>query len=138
VAGPAATAPVPSVSSSSASAASSSSASSASAPFAGNAPFTVTASGTRYEAATLAAQVRAKLHATRPTGTGADLGTAPASALRGCVVHLTGGLPPRLVDRATYQGDPAYIIASSSHVWVVGLGCTAANSELIRSVALAG
>jgi hypothetical protein len=51
---------------------------------------------------------------------------------------LTGDVPPRLVDRATYQGEPAYVIASSTRVWVVRLGCTAAKTELIVSAALAG
>ena len=69
----------------------------------------------------------------------ASLGVATSSAaLRGCVLHLTGGVAPRLVDRATYQGEPAYVIASSTRVWVVGLGCTAAKTELVVSVALAG
>jgi hypothetical protein len=45
---------------------------------------------------------------------------------------------PRLVDRATYQGEPAYVIASSARVWVVEPGCTAAITDLIVSVALAG
>jgi hypothetical protein len=94
--------------------------------------FRVTASGTKYEPGTLAAQAR-----TRATSSTA-LGAAPSAALRGCVLQLTGGAPPRLVDRATYQGEPAYVIASSSRVWVVGLGCTAAKTELIVSVALAG
>jgi hypothetical protein len=94
--------------------------------------FRVTASGTKYEPGTLAAQVRAG------TTSSTTLGTAPSAALRGCVLQLTGGLPPRLVDRATYQGEPAYVIASSTRVWVVGLGCTAAKTELIVSVALAG
>jgi hypothetical protein len=65
-------------------------------------------------------------------------GAGPTAALRGCVLHLTGDVPPRLVDRATYQGEPAYVIASSTRVWVVGLGCTATKTELIVSVALAG
>jgi hypothetical protein len=141
-AAPNASAPVPSASASSAPAApaapSSALSSSAAAPFAGTVPFTVTASGTKYETATLAAQVRAKLRVSRPSGSAADQDSTPAATLRGCVAHVTGGLPPRLVDRATYQGNPAYIIASSSRVWVVGLGCTAANSELITSVSLAG
>ena len=87
--------------------------------------FVVTASGTRYQQATLAEQVRARLPANRRArtsgatvpATGADrspaasasclVGTAagPSAALRGCVLHLTGGVPPRLVDRATYQGS---------------------------------
>jgi len=121
--------------------------------------FVVTASGTKYQAATLATQVRTRLAtpaagassgagnvpgpsatssaaASAPSSASAAGTRAPTSALRGCVLHLTGGRAPRLVDRATYQGTPAYVIASSSHVWVVGLGCTATNAELITSVAL--
>jgi hypothetical protein len=109
-------------------------ASSAAAPDVGSATFSVTASGTRYERATLTEQVRARV-----AGGPASLGAATLStALRGCVLHLTGGAAPRLVDRATYQGEPAYVIASSTRVWVVGLGCTAAKTELVVSVALAG
>lgn len=96
--------------------------------------FTVTASGTKYQAATLAAQVQARLNAPAGSGTG----TGPSTALRGCVSHLTGGQSPRLVDQATYQGSPAYVIATSSRAWVVGLGCTTANPELVKSVPLAG
>jgi hypothetical protein len=94
--------------------------------------FLVTASGTRYQRATLTGQVHA-----RSAGS-TSVGAPPSAALRGCVLHLTGGALPRLVDRATYQGEPSYVIASSTRVWVVGLGCTAAKTELIVSVALAG
>jgi hypothetical protein len=110
-----------------------------------SAPFTVTASGTKYRQATLPEQVRAKLtvHNGQEASTGAipsagSTVAVPSPALRGCVLHLTGGAPPRLVDRATYQDEPAYVVASSTRVWVVGLGCTAAKPELIVSVALAG
>lgn len=118
--------------------------------------FTVTTSGTKYQAATLAAQVRARLAAsgimTQAPSASAPAASASSSALagssssgapvptglRGCVLRLTGGVLPRLVDRATYQGEAAYIIAGSNRVWVVGLGCTAAKTELIASVPLAG
>jgi hypothetical protein len=125
----------------------SSASSASSAAGAGNssASFTVTASGTKYQRAALAEQVRAKLAADggRKTSAGAVPSAAstvavPSPAIRGCVLHLTGGASPRLVDRATYQGEPAYVVASSTRVWVVGLGCTAAKTELIVSVALAG
>lgn len=110
--------------------------------------FVVTASGTEYQRATLAEQVRTQLGA---AGTHASPGTTvpaasasatsaaavPSQALRGCVLQLTNGVPPRLVDRATYEGDPAYIIASPSRIWVVGLGCTAAKTEVVASVPLA-
>jgi len=122
--------------------------------------FVVTASGTKYQAATLASQVRTRLSHSPvasnggpssvpgPSGTSsvpaagasktaaAGVAHAPTTALRACVLHLTGGQPPRFVDRATYQGDPAYVIATSNHVWVVGLGCTTADEELVTSVAL--
>ncbi|MGH3296915.1 MAG: hypothetical protein ACRDP7_34490 [Trebonia sp.] len=116
-------------------------------PEAGNSStsFTVTTSGTKYQQVTLAEQVRAKLpaHGGQETFAGTSphstsTAAVPNPALRGCVLHLTGGAPPRLVDRATYQDEPAYIVASSTRVWVVGLGCTAAKTELIVSVALAG
>jgi hypothetical protein len=121
------------------------------APRAGQTPstFAVTVSGTRYQQGTLAAQVRGKLAAGGGKSTFA--GTVPAAsasaalsaggptqALRGCVLHFTDGAAPRLVDRATYNGEQAYVIASSTQVWVVGLGCTAAKPELITSVPLAG
>lgn len=107
------------------------------------ASFRVTASGTGYQRSTLAGQVRVVLshENTKPSGAevpGARSATGSASPLYGCVLHLTGGQSPLLVDRATYQGQAAYIVASSSRVWVVGLGCTAAKPELIVSVPLAG
>jgi hypothetical protein len=142
----------------------------ASPEFGGNASnFVVTASGTKYQAATLGEQVRVRLAAsgnaqggtvpapsaiapagsassTAPAasasssalGASSSSGTPVPAGLRGCVLHLTDGALPRLVDRATYQGEAAYIIAGSNRVWVVGLGCTAAKTELIASVPLAG
>jgi hypothetical protein len=111
--------------------------------------FSVTVSGTKYQLATLADQVRVELAAigrlpspgsTVPAASASSSspGAGPSAELRGCVLAVTDGAAPRLVDQATYQGDPAYIIASSSQVWVVGLGCTAANTDLVQSVPLAG
>jgi len=94
------------------------------------AAFVVTASGTRYEPPTLAAQVRAEL--ARP----AKSGTQPSASLAACALHLTGQARPSLVDRATYQGKPAYVIAVANWAWVVGPGCTASNPELMASVGL--
>lgn len=119
-------------------------------PSSGNAAglhFGVTASGTRYRAATLAAQARANVAAAAQLGvakqqtpnSASNLSSAagtPTAALRGCVAHLTGGRSPQLVDLATYQGKLAYIIVGSTKVWVVGLGCTAGNPELIASAPL--
>lgn len=61
---------------------------------------------------------------------------ASSAQLSACVLHLTGQMRPRLVDRATYQGKPAYVIAVTNRAWVVGTGCTASNPELIASVGL--
>jgi hypothetical protein len=118
-----------------------------------NADFVVTQSGTGYQGATLASQVREQLSAVTPGPPAASstLPSTPASAsasgpaqvapsaqLAGCVSGLTGGVTPRLVDRASYDGTPAYIVAVSSRVWVVRLGCTAADPQEITSVSLTG
>lgn len=100
------------------------------------ATFAVTASGTSYEPGALAAQVRAQLaQPTRAAPLPADE-AAPSAQLSGCVLHLTGQVKPRLVDRATYEGKPVYVIAVTNWAWVVGTGCTASNPELIASVGL--
>jgi hypothetical protein len=99
------------------------------------AAFTVTASGTNYLPATLALQVRAQLARSAKTALPAAEAT-PSAQLSACVLHLTGQLRPSLVDRATYQGKPAYVIAVTNRAWVVGTGCTASNPELIASVGL--
>jgi hypothetical protein len=97
------------------------------------AAFAVTASGTNYQPATLAKQVRAQL--ARPAKTAAlPAAEAAPAQLSACVLHLTGQMRPSLVDRATYQGKPAYVIAVTNWAWVVGTGCTASNPELIASV----
>ena len=119
--------------------------------------FVVIQTGTSYQRATLAQQARAQVHAAQeresasttapsatspsppPSATSASLSSlAPTARLRACVLAVTGGVSPKLVDQATYQGKPAYVIASSSHVWVVGLGCTAARPQVLASVPLAG
>jgi hypothetical protein len=61
----------------------------------------------------------------------------PSEALVGCVLHLTGNVPPTFVDRATYQSQAVYVIAVPDRAWVVGLDCTAAHPMLITSVPLA-
>jgi len=98
--------------------------------------FTVTASGTNYQSATLARQVRAQLARPAKTAAPPAAEAAPSAQLSACVLHLTGQMRPSLVDRATYQGKPAYVIAVTNWAWVVGTGCTATNPELIASVGL--
>jgi hypothetical protein len=105
--------------------------------------FVVTASGTSYQRATLGVQVRHQMavQAANRSAEGqmaAGGGSAPSPSLAGCVLQLTRNVPPSLVDRATYQGEPAYVIAVQAKAWVVGLGCTAGYSELITSIPLPG
>jgi hypothetical protein len=100
------------------------------------AAFTVTASGTNYQSATLAQQVRGQLARSAKTAVSRAAEAAPSAQLSACVLHLTGQMRPSLVDRATYQGKPAYVIAVTNWAWVVGTGCTASNPELIASVGL--
>jgi len=98
--------------------------------------FVVIASGTSYQPATLAGQVRAQLaRPAKSAATPADE-SAPSAQLAACVLNLTGQVRPRLVDRATYQGKPAYVIAVTNRAWVVGTGCTGSNPEVIASVGL--
>jgi hypothetical protein len=65
-------------------------------------------------------------------------GYLPSARLEACVSRVTGGVTPRLVDKASYDGKPAYIIAVPSQAWVVGLGCTAADTDVIAQVPLKG
>lgn len=114
------------------------------------AQFLVTKSGTSYQQATLAAQVRGELNrrgtpsasaGTLPaTGGSQAAGSAgslpPSPSLIGCVLTVTGNVPPTLVDLATYEGKSAYVIAVSDRAWVVGLSCSASNPDVITSVDL--
>jgi hypothetical protein len=114
------------------------------------APFAVIASGTSYQKATLGTQVlgvldgkASKSPATYSNSTAGNgsasssaAGSSPSPALKGCVLHLTGNARPRLVDRATYAGERAYVIVVANRVLVVGLGCTASHPDLITSAAL--
>jgi hypothetical protein len=127
--------------------------------------FLFTETGTRYQSSTLASQVQAKfivygalstpgaVHpaVSRPPSTAASApaSTAPASSagtsaqkaspqLEGCVWQLTGGVTPSLVDKASYDGKPAYIVAVPTQIWVVGLGCTADHTDVIARVPLKG
>ena len=117
-----------------------------------NAPtgFLVYSTGTAYERSTLASQVRAQLGrhdfgdlgpaaaASSAASTSGVGGSTPSPGLSGCVSKVTGGAAPSLVDRASYDGIPAYIIAVPTRVWVVRLGCTATDTQLITAVPLEG
>jgi hypothetical protein len=125
--------------------------------------FVVHSTGTSYQRATLASQARdqlANLGRLNPTtsassasasapgqspaasasasGPAADGGSPPSAQLSGCVSAVTGGVAPSLVDKASYDGIPAYIIAVPTEVWVVRRGCTAADTQLIARAPLTG
>jgi hypothetical protein len=124
--------------------------------------FLYVTSGTAYQASTLATQVQGVLSepaygsvtppvnapsATTPAAASASASAAsssvvggylPSARLAACVSRVTGGVTPRLVDKASYDGKPAYIIAVPSQVWVVGLGCTGAGTDVIARVPLKG
>jgi hypothetical protein len=135
----------------------------ASAPVAGGRTrFLVYSTGTAYKRSTLAGQVRDQLAgvgSSNSTATPASSASATASApaasastagpssplvggyvpsaqLSGCVSAVTRGVPPSLVDKASYDGIPAYIIAVPTEVWVVGRDCTAADTQLLTRVPL--
>ena len=137
-----------------------SAASSASAPTG----FLVYSTGTAYRRSTLVSQVRGQLAsydfgslgskapensasatASAPAssagaseGSSTVGGAAPSAQLSGCVSRLTGGAAPSLVDKASYDAIPAYIIAVPTEVWVVRRGCTATETQLIVAVPLKG
>jgi trimeric autotransporter adhesin len=122
--------------------------------------FLVYSTGTAYERSTLASQVRDQLgslgsinSAVTPassasasaaassaaSSSSAGVGASvPSARLSGCVSAVTGRVAPSLVDKASYDGIPAYIIAVPTEVWVVGRGCTAADTQLLTRVPLKG
>jgi hypothetical protein len=88
-------------------------------------------------ATSAAASSSASASAPAPSSTAASQSFGLAALtpkVRGCVAHFTKA--PRLVDLARYQGTPAYVIASASRVWVVGLSCTADRPHLIATAPL--
>lgn len=97
--------------------------------------FKVGRSGTEYRAGTLGTQVSELLEGRRWAG------TDPADPrLRGCVYAVTRGKAPALVDRADYEGKPAYVIAAPGersgkwNVWVVGRNCSASSPDVMTKV----
>src|SRR5216683_1522327 len=119
--------------------------------------FSAISSGTNYQPGQLTAQVAAVLaryptpaagtHAAAPTARAAtsQVPTEPyAAASAGCVERIAGGLPPRLVDKARYDGRAATIIVlpasarEPAQVWVVGPACSGARSDVLAHTSLPG
>jgi hypothetical protein len=120
--------------------------------------FSAISSGTNYQPGQLTAQVAVVLaryptpaagtHAAAPTARAAtsQVPTEPydAAASAGCVERIAGGLPPRLVDKARYDGRAATIIVlpasarGPAQVWVVGPACSGARSDVLAHTSLPG
>jgi hypothetical protein len=71
-------------------------------------------------------------------GTSSPTGYKASAALAGCVAAVTHHAKPTLVDQASYEGTAVYVIAVPTEAWVVGRGCTAADTHIITSVPLKG
>jgi hypothetical protein len=107
------------------------------------------ASGTRYRAGQLPAQVAAVLKRHPAHG---HIGAAPPAAVRAgaaafphlaeCVTHLAGGQHPRLVDIAHYGTQPAAVIVvpvpgtTRVQVSVTGPGCSGQGGDIITQFSM--
>jgi len=64
------------------------------------------------------------------------------ATMDGCLRRVSGGRQPLVIDQATYQGRRVNVIiapasgAAPGHVWVVGLGCSAAVSDIVAQSGL--
>jgi hypothetical protein len=63
---------------------------------------------------------------------------APSSTLVACVLKVTGGVVPSVVEYANYLDKPAFVIVLSDRGWIVGVGCTAKNPMILATVSPAG
>lgn len=74
------------------------------------------------------------------TGTFADI---PLASLRGCVNRVAAGSLVLLVDVAHYRGAVATVIVTEAaeagpmQIWVVGTGCSASSSDVLRQTTAA-
>jgi hypothetical protein len=106
-------------------------------------------SGTRFAAATLAAQAQAVLAQYRlavpapsANGPGSSTSTGSFPDLAACVTRVAGSQRIQLVDLATYRNAPAAIIvaapqAGRAQVWVVGTGCSADRADVLQRTTIA-
>jgi hypothetical protein len=107
------------------------------------------ASGTRYQAGQLPAQVAAVLkqypahgHISAAPPAAAGAGAAAFPHLAECVSHVAGRQPPRLVDIAHYGTQPAAVIVvpvpgtTTVRVSVAGPGCSAQGGDIITQFSM--
>jgi len=113
-------------------------------PGSGQPAFEVVSSGIDYQHATLGGQVSSELTKAGDAGassaTGKRLLRAATAQQHGCVLRVTSGVRPAMVDAARYQGHPATVIALSqrkpqlAQAWVVGPRCSADVSDVLAHV----
>jgi hypothetical protein len=100
--------------------------------------FSIVKSGTDYQPANLAAQIEHQL-----LRMGSARTYAPTSGEDACVLGVTGGNRPTMVDVADYKGHPATVIAMAAEgthfpqAWIVGPACSATNQDILARVVLA-
>jgi hypothetical protein len=117
-------------------------------PAASNLP--LVASGTNYQPGQIAAQADAVLRGLIQRTSGAEgANSSHASAfgglseVRACVNRVTGGRAPKVVDVASYRGEPALAIMVSAgggpvRVWIVGARCSATTSDVLAEQTIPG
>jgi hypothetical protein len=109
----------------------------------------VVRSGTTYQRVNLGAQAAAvarRYAAKIPSP--AKVGNIPVQPFRispslsGCLLRVTGGIQPLVVDMAAYQGHQAMVIIAPGssrargHVWVVDRVCSASSGDVIATSGL--
>jgi hypothetical protein len=105
-------------------------------------------SGTNYQPETLGLQAEAVLNRVSHSGSQpAPVASAPIQAslfpqLRSCLIHISNGQRPLLVDLAKYKGHPALIVVLPSRnggrprVLVVAPGCTGTLAPIVTTTPL--
>lgn len=93
--------------------------------------FVIVVAATDFHMPTFQAQVREQLAA--PASPSRE---SPSRSLVACVMHLTGGARPELVEEARYDSRPAYVIAVPNHAWAIARPCTG-SPAVLSSVSLA-
>ena len=91
---------------------------------------------------TAAPLARPNLGTNASSGRSSRIGSFSVGALEGCVSRVSAGARVLLVDLASYQSSPAAVIVtartsqSPRQVWVVGAGCAASDSDVLKAATL--
>ena len=108
--------------------------------------FEVISSGTDYRSTTLGTQVERELSEIGRIGantpSGGTVRHKPSAQQEACVQNVVPGVVPTLVDAASYQGQPATVIALApgagqlGQAWVVGPVCSGDRGDILAHVRL--